>query len=135
MIAYTYSPENEYYIEAAVSSDLGRSWSAIMPVYFEKRIRNPQVVGFYGSYFCFGRSGHFGESPGNIIAYCSEDGVNWDGGRYLAMRTAGLGAYSNTLIAGTERGDGSKRLIYQSSHAYYLNQTNILMWIIEAEKK
>lgn len=134
MVAYAYCQDNEYYIETATSSDMGRSWSDVGTVYFEKRMRNPQVVRFYESYFCFGRSGQSGENAGNIIMYCSDDGLHWDTGAYLSMRTAGIGAYSNTLVAEVP-GEDRKRLIYQSSHAYYLNQTNVLMWMIDAEEK
>lgn len=135
LIAYTYTEANEYCIEYAVSENQGKVWSPVQTTFFAKRIRNPQIVRFCDAYFAFGRSGHFGENPGNLVLYCSQDGLRWDEGRYLAVRTAGHGAYSNALVTGLLNPAKKPRMLYQASHAYYLHQTNVLHWWIDAKKK
>lgn len=97
-----------------------------------KKIRNPQVVGFEHLYFLHGRSGNNGEQAGNFVLYCSEDGIHWDEGRYLKVRTEGLGAYSNNLVIG--KGTSHEKLLIQASHAYKDNQTNVLHWQIIKER-
>ena len=52
-----------------------------------QKIRNPQVVGLNICIFFHGRSGNNGEQAGNFVLYCSEDGIHWDEGRYLKVRT------------------------------------------------
>lgn len=96
------------------------------------KIRNPQVVGFEHLYFLHGRSGNNGEQAGNFVLYCSEDGIHWDEGRYLKVRTEGLGAYSNNLVIG--KGTSHEKLLIQASHAYKDNQTNVLHWQIIKRK-
>lgn len=130
LIAYTYCQDNEYCIEYCTSDNDGRSWSEVKTTYFENRLRNPQVIRFKDSYFAFGRSGSFGENPHHIILYCSRDGLNWDDGHIVAQRVAGIGAYSNAILVG-----GGERILYQSSHAYQRNLTNIHHWTVEAEGK
>lgn len=130
LIAYTYCEDNEYYIEYCTSEDEGRSWSAVDTTYFQNRIRNPQVIRFRDAYFAFGRSGQYGENDGHIIMYASSDGLHWGEGIIVARRGGGLCAYSNAILIG-----GGERVLYQSSHSYYLHQTNVRHWFVDAEKK
>ena len=130
LIAYTYCEDNEYYIEYCTSEDDGKSWSEVKNTYFPNRIRNPQIIKFKDSYFAFGRSGSYGEDKGHIIMYASRDGLTWGEGTIIARRGGGLCAYSNPILVG----DGD-RILYQSSHSYYLNQTNVRHWFVDAERK
>lgn len=130
LIAYTYNEDNEYYIEYSTSSDDGKSWSEVKTTYFPNRIRNPQIIKFKDTYFAFGRSGGYGEDFGHIAMYCSPDGLNWNDGLIIARRRAGVCAYSNPILIG-----GGEKILYQSSHSYRLNLTNVRHWFIEAEKK
>jgi len=56
------------------------------------------------------------------------DGIQWDSGRYLQMRTAGHGAYSNNLWVRNPDDETSGRLLLQASHAYAHHRTNIYHW-------
>lgn len=141
LIVYSYREEpNEYYCDYTISYDGGKTWSGIKQAYFKHRIRNMQLVKFKNTYFMFGRSGTFGDDGqqgeyvnGNIIVYCSPDAVSWDEGHYLKMREHGIGAYSNTLVVtGT---NGHERLLYQASHAYDQNRTNVYHWWIDYTEK
>jgi len=133
LIVYTYNPDDEFNLDYVIAEPGLKGWSEVKQAHFAKRIRNPQLVAYQGGYFIFGRSGSFGSPSemGNVICYASPDGIHWDEGRYIAMRTAGIGAYSNTLrvIHG-----GRERILYQTSHAYRLNQTNILHFWLDAEQ-
>ena len=135
MIVYVYyDREDETRVTFATSGDMGVTWSSPAETRFAKRIRNMQLIAFENSYFCFGRSGSHGEDAeqGHIIVYCSADGVNWDEGHYLKMRTASAGAYSNAILVH----DGDKtRLLYHASHAYYRSRTNVFQWFIDAQKE
>ncbi len=136
LIVYVYydSGADEYRPAYAVSGDMGLTWSAPATAYFAKRIRNPQLIAFENSFFCFGRSGSHGdeEQQGHIIVYCSADGINWDEGHYLKMRTEGAGAYSNAIVV---RDGDRKRVLYHASHAYRRSSTNVYQWFIDAEKE
>ncbi len=135
IIAYTYlKGEDEYHQDYAVSRDGGVTWGENGTAYFAKRIRNMQLVRYKNAFFMFGRSGHYGEEAksGHIIVYCSGDGVTWDDGTYLKLRTAGHGAYSNTLLVSDRRGE---RVLFQSSHAYDRNRTNSYHWWLTAKEK
>ncbi|MCD2184777.1 sialidase family protein [Rhizobium sp. GN54] len=132
LIAYVYHKRDEEYLDYCISSDKGLSWSAPQKSRFAKRIRNPQMIAFKGGYFLHGRSGSYGpvEGKGHFVLYYSTDGVNWDEGRYLAMRTHGQGAYSNSIVV-TVPGTGAQRLRIQASHAYSNDSTNICEWFVE----
>ena len=84
---------------------------------------------FRNGFVMHGRSGSKGadEIQGHFVLYTSRDGIHWDEGQYLKMRTAGAGAYSNNLIVHDPDGD-SERLLIQASHAYEENKTNIHHW-------
>ena len=47
------------------------------------------------------------------------------------MRTAGAGAYSNSLVVDSPDGSGKQRLLIQASHAYEDSKTNVLHWWLE----
>lgn len=65
------------------------------------------------------------------VTFCAKRD-NWDEGRYLKVRTEGLGAYSNNLVIG--KGTSHEKLLIQASHAYKDNQTNVLHWQIIKRK-
>lgn len=134
-IVYTYNESDEYKLEYVISRGPGGYyWEYPAYTKFEKAIRNPQLACLGGSYFIVGRSGSYtpGSMNGNFILYCSDDGIHWDEGRYLRLRNAGIGAYSNTIVVGALDPAVPDRLLIQTSHAYYLSQTNILHWWIDA---
>jgi len=128
--AYCYDECDENNLKMVVSKDKGYSWGKQHRVYFENRIRNPQICYFGGKYLAHGRSGSMGPNPGHFILYCSDDGVNWDEGRILRKCEHGAGAYSNKLIV--HNPSGKDRLMILSSHAYEKNKTNTIMfWVDE----
>ncbi len=132
LIAYIYDEKDEYNLKYLVSEDGGRTWGVNRRAFFEKKIRNPQLVYFDGTWFMHGRSGSFGKDRGHFVLYSSQDGVNWDAGQYLRMATAGAGAYSNNLVVHLP--EGENRLMIQTSHAYEGNKTNTIMWWIDHRK-
>jgi hypothetical protein len=129
LIAYVYNPADEQRLEYVLSGDGGVSWGKPQTAFFAKKIRNPQIAAFKGGYVLHGRSGHVGTDRGDLghlVLYTSPDGVNWDEGRYLCLKTAGAAAYSNNLLV-----DGGRRLLIQASHAYDRSKTNVLHWWLE----
>jgi hypothetical protein len=131
LIAYVYNQTDEKHLDYVISYDAGWTWSAPETAYFAKQIRNPQIAAFKDLFVMHGRSGSKGEDgiPGHLVLYTSRDGVHWDKGRYLQMRTAGAGAYSNNLLVHDPDGR-SDRLLIQASHAYEQSKTNIYHWWI-----
>lgn len=141
LAVYAYTPNDEYSLLCSVSHDMGKNWEKPFKSKFAKMIRNPQIAKFKDTYFCFGRSGnndprelHLTPEKGNAVVYTSPDGINWDEGQYLRMRTAQAGSYSNTLITGTLDPNTPERLLYQTSFAYDMHRTNILHWWIDAHE-
>lgn len=139
LAVYVYNELDEKSLLCSISRDMGENWEKPFKVKFEKMIRNPQIVKFKDTFFCFGRSGNndpfesqIDETKGHAVVYCSPDGINWDEGQYLRKRDAKCGSYSNTLIVG--KGD-KERLLYQSSFAYNEHRTNVIHWWIDAKKK
>ncbi len=132
LIAYIYDDKDERNLKYVISQDEGKTWGYERRAFFEKKMRNPQIVCFEGRYFMHGRSGSYGENAGNFVLYSSEDGVNWDEGVYLRMATQGAGAYSNNLHVHLP--GGRSRLLIQASHAYRENRTNILHWWLEKKE-
>ncbi len=132
LIAYVYNQRDEEHLDYAISPDNGETWSDVNTALMEKRIRNPQIAAFAGGYVLHGRSGSFGDptTKGHFVLYTSTDGIHWDAGRYLKMRTVeagGAGAYSNNLLV--HRADGQpERLLIQASHAYEGKKTNLYHW-------
>lgn len=134
MIVYTYSESDETVLNYSISENRGTTWSGMKTAKFEKCIRNPQFIELNGAYFIMGRSGSLGSDAiqGHNIIYCSNDGIRWDSGTYLSMRTAGIGAYSNAIIVGSFNMDVPNRVLYQASKAYHNHLTNIHHWWIDA---
>lgn len=130
LIVSVYNINDETVLDTIYSDDNGYTWSGIYGTYLEKRIRNPQMISFGDGFFLHGRSGNGGNSPGNFVLYYSSDGFHWDNGRYLCLREAGYGEYSNSLVVHNLRTD-QYRLLIHSSHAYRDNLTNILSWWID----
>jgi len=131
LFAYAYDEYDEYNLKYNVSDDCGMTWGLPRRAFFEKRIRNPQIAYFGGMYLIHGRSGSWGEEDpkGHFIAYTSPDGIHWDEGQYLRMREAHAGSYSNNLIV--HHPDGRERLLIQTSHAYELAKTNLLLYWVD----
>jgi len=130
LIAYIYDERDEYNLKYIVSADDGYTWSVNRRAFFAQKIRNPQIKRFGGMWICHGRSGSIGENTGHFIMYTSPDGICWDEGAILRPAGHGAGAYSNSIVLHGER----ERLLVQSSHAYYQNRTNTLMWLIERKQ-
>lgn len=142
LAAYVYTPDDEKCLLCSISRDKGQTWEKPFPCEFLRMIRNPQIVRFHDTYFCFGRSGNNDpretrKDPerGHAIVYTSSDGLHWDEGQYLRCRVAWTGSYSNTLITGKLKKNGTLRLLYQTSFAYEKHRTNILHWWIDAEPR
>jgi len=135
IVVYIYNSKAEDTMDYVVSDDSGRTWSDVKIAHFKKRIRNPQMATLNGCYFMHGRSGSFGEKEekGHFVLYSSRDGLAWDDGVYLKMRTAGLGAYSNSIVVDSLNPLKRKRLLIQASHAYEQNKTNVFHWWIDTK--
>lgn len=133
LIAYVYNIADEQNLDYVISYDEGRTWSQPQTAYFERQIRNPQMIAFKGGYLLHGRSGSKGDEEirGHFILYRSEDGLNWDAGQYLRMQEAGAGAYSNSIVVGALDPDTPNRVLIQASHAYEEAKTNILHWWLQ----
>lgn len=133
IVVYVYNKHVEHELDYVVTSDGGKTWSKPARTHMALRIRNPQMVAFGSGYFMHGRSGSYGppETKGHFVIYYSPDGVNWDGGRYLAMREHGQGAYSNSLVVRPTHSGGAPRLRIQASHAYSADSTNIVSWWVD----
>ncbi|MBE7498683.1 MAG: exo-alpha-sialidase [Verrucomicrobiaceae bacterium] len=131
LIAYIYNSANESRLDYAISTDGGKTWPKVGISTVSRKIRNPQFTAFGGKYYLHGRSGAYGEGSGHMILYMSEDGITWDDGVYLRLRTAGSGAYSNSLVVDSPDGSGKQRLLIQASHAYEDSKTNVLHWWLE----
>lgn len=129
LIAYVYNQADEKHLDYAISHDAGQSWSKPQTAFFAKQIRNPQMAAFKDGFVMHGRSGSKGEESirGHFVLYTSHDGIRWDQGRYLQMRTAGAGAYSNNVLVRDFTGK-DERLLIQASHAYEKSKTNICHW-------
>ena len=130
LLVYTYDRYDEHNLKYNISCDCGRTWGINRRAFFEKRLRNPQIVYFGGEYFIHGRTGNYGqeENRKHFVLYTSKDGINWDEGHYVRMAKAGYDAYSNNLIV--HMPDGTERLLIHVSQAYEGNKTNIVeYWI------
>ena len=130
LIAYVYNRADEKHLDYVISQDAGHTWSDVHTSFMAKQIRNPQMAGFNGGYVLHGRSSSMGDETerGHFVLYTSRDGIHWDEGRYLQMRIAGAGAYSNNLLVHDPDGRVPERLLVQASHAYEKNMTNICHW-------
>ena len=131
LIAYVYNSTNENVLDYLISRDGGKTWPKVGTSTVSRKIRNPQFTAFSGKYYLHGRSGAYGDGSGHMILYMSDDGITWDDGVYLRMRTAGAGAYSNSLVVDSPDGSDKQRLLIQASHAYEDSKTNVLHWWLE----
>ena len=131
LIAYIYNSANENMLDYAISTDGGKTWPKVGTSTVSRKIRNPQFTAFGGKYYLHGRSGAYGEGSGHMILYMSDDGITWDDGVYLRLRTAGAGAYSNSIVVDSPDGSGKRCLLIQASHAYEDSKTNVLQWWLE----
>ena len=129
LIAYVYNQTDEKHLDYVISRDAGQTWGKPQTALFAKQIRNPQIAAFKGGFVLHGRSGSRGEDEirGHFVLYTSHDGIHWDEGRYLQMRTAGAGAYSNNVLV-RDPTSQRERLLIQASHAYEKSMTNIHHW-------
>lgn len=136
LVAYIYNSEAEDWMDYVVSRDDGHTWSAPKTARFAKRIRNPQMASLNGRWFMHGRSGSKGRRSerGHLVLYSSRDGLVWDEGVYLKKRTAGLGAYSNSIEVGSLSPEKQNRLLIQASHAYEQNKTSVYHWWVDTNK-
>lgn len=138
LIAYIYSASSERYMTYIISDDNGKTWSKPMLSRFEKQIRNPQCIRFKDTYFLFGRAGIYGteEEKGHNVLYISDDGINWDEGRFISMDEVGFTTayYSNAIITGALGGSGKERLLYQYSKGYKRALTNVMHRWIDADE-
>ena len=130
LIAYVYNQTDEQHLDYVISPDAGQTWGEPQTAHFAKQIRNPQMAAFRDGFVMHGRSGSKGadEIKGHFVLYASLDGIHWDEGRYLQMRIAGAGAYSNNVLVHSPDGRGPERLLIQASHAYEKSMTNICHW-------
>jgi hypothetical protein len=130
LAAYVYNRTDEKHLDYAISRDGGQTWGKPRTAFFAKQIRNPQMAAFRDGFVMHGRSGSKGDDEirGHFVLYTSRDGIHWDEGRYLQMRTAGNGAYSNNLLVHDPDRREPERLLVQASHAYEESKTNIRHW-------
>lgn len=114
-------------MDCVVGAVCGHTWSSAEIAPFQKRIRNPQMALLNGCYFMHGHGGSFGDEAGKdyLTLYLSRDGPTSDAGVYMRMRTAGLGAYSNSIVVGPLNPSKRKRLLIQASHAYEDHLTHV----------
>ena len=131
LIAYAYNRHDEQLLDYAISRDDGLTWAPVFTAFFAKKIRNPQIKAFKDGFVLHGRSGNNGDAAGHLVLYTSRDGIDWDAGRYLCLKTAGDGAYSNSLLVGALEPGAPVRLLIQASHAYRQSRTNVLHWWLE----
>jgi len=124
LIVYSYpyrgAESDENNMHYVISEDEGETWSEVKTTYFAKRIRNPQLSAKIGDYyFIHGRSGSFGEAPGNFVLYSSRDAVHWDEGVLLHKKIyPGGDKYSGNEVIGKYDPSTPNRLLIQSSIVY-----------------
>lgn len=139
IIVYSYPyrgrDTDEKNLPFVISKDNGYTWSEINTAYFAKALRNPQMSEKIGDYyFVHGRSGSYGDNPGNFVLYSSKDGINWDDGVYLMSRqkTPGGGdCYSGNTVIGKYDSLTPERLLIQADISYNGPRVNINHWWIE----
>ena len=134
LAAYCYNVKDEYNMDVCTSSDDGRTWGETFKSHCARRIRNPQICRFGGTYFLHGRSGNneHDKGPCNFILYTSADGIHWDDGRFLHVPAAGCWGthsfYSNNCVLG--RFGGERRVLIQASVPYFEACENVAHWWI-----
>ncbi len=130
---------DEKNIPYVISKDGGHTWSEVKTTYFAKAVRNPQMSGKIGDYYLMhGRSGSYGDNPGNFVLYSSKDGINWDDGVFLMSRqiTPGGGdCYSGNTIIGKYNSSSPKKLLIQGDLSYDGPRVNIYHWWVEVPNR
>ncbi len=135
IVVYIYNSNDERASDYVVSDDGGYTWSVPKIAHFAKKIRNPQLVSLNGCYVMHRRSGSLGEEKGHMVLYSSRNGLDWDAGVYLRKRTAGLGAYSKSIVVGALKSNSPQRVLIQASHAYDQHKTNVLHWWLDMTRQ
>ncbi len=131
-IVYSYDFDDEHNFPYVISNDKGKTWSEIKTTYMAKRIRDAQMSEKVGSYyFMVGRSGSFGNDPMNMVLYASENGIDWDAGRYLKKIQKTQDSYSAIEVVRGINNTPPKVLI-QGTVGYGVGASvNIKHWWIE----
>ena len=127
---------NEHYMHYTISDDEGLTWSDVRKTYFAKRLRNPQLSDRIGDYhFMHGRSGSYGDAPGNFVLYASKDGITWDDGILLHRKIyPGGDKYSANEVIGKYDPDRPDRLLIQSSIVYDAHTSRVderHWWVVD----
>ena len=123
LYAYTYDALEEYRMPRYVSTDFGATWESAGTGYFDKKIRNPQLVRTDFGWFMHGRNGDRGDG---LVIYHSDDGLGWEKGEVIITRPCpGVGYYSNNLYIPEKRS-----VLIQFSHVYNMNRVNIMHMFI-----
>ena len=104
--------------------------------YLAKRIRNPQLSAKIGDYyFVHGRSGSFGDAPGNFVLYSSRDAIHWDEGVFLHKKVyPGGDKYSGNEVIGKYDPSTRNRLLIQSSIVYDADTSRVNerhWWVVD----
>ena len=138
VIVYSYPYKSvgaidEYNIPYVTSADEGRTWSEVKTTHFAQAIRNPQLSRKIGNlYFLHGRSGNHSQDPKNLVLYSSSDGVHWDEGTVLRLKSGSADAYSANEVIGKYDPTVPNRLLIQSSIVYDGNyKVNECHWWVE----
>lgn len=123
LIVYAYNINDECHMDAAVSSDLGKTWKRYPACYVDKGIRNPQTAILDGVYILHGRA----KGGVGFVFYTSSDGLNWDEGLLLEAEKR-MCYYSNNLVLNA--GNGKSKLLVQYSDTYADCRVNVMhLWI------
>ena len=134
LVCYEYDRGDEYNMIYHISRDMGETWEETGKSYCAKRIRNPQIAKVNGGYILHGRAGcETKELPPDFVLYTSEDGINWDEGKYICVIPTQSGYYTNNLVI--KRPDGSQKVLIQSSVPYDSGRVNVCHWFLHIEKK
>lgn len=123
LIAYSCNIGNGYLLSMSLSTDCGKTWMRQEDCKLDKGIRNVQVGMMNGKYVMHGRA-FLGASWGKgLVAYTSNDGLNWDEGILLEPEKQAC-YYSNNLLLKDE--NGHERLLVQYSDGYDCAKVNVM---------
>ena len=98
---YAYNLNAEEYMDHAISTDFGVTWTVVEPCFVAKGIRNPQTALIDDVYILHGRAG----GVEGFVIYSSEDATHWDEGYMLVRNKDALAFYSNNLNLTDEKGN------------------------------
>lgn len=133
LICYEYDKGDEYNMIYHLSYDMGATWAETGKSHCPKRIRNPQVARVNGGYILHGRAGcETPELPPDFVLYTSENGIDWDEGKYICAIPTQSGYYTNNLVM--DQPDGSQRVLIQSSVPYDRGRVNVCHWFLDIAK-